>query len=146
MKYSMALLTGVLHFTVRSYVLFICCDMFIGPAGREKNTHLLKMFLLLRAKVLLIYDHKGQLHVAGTRFSTRHTDNGSWSELTTICYTWEERGNTLLGQFCVLEKLRSQDSCFLGVLSQLLRVLTGLHSWTVFWQRSLTYLLSLLPG
>lgn len=146
MKYSIALLTGFLHFIVRSYVLFICCDMFIGPASREKNTHLLKMFLLLRAKVLLIYNHKGQLYVAGTRFSTRHTDNGSWSELTTICYTREERGNTLLGQFCVLEKLRSQDSCFLGVLSQLLRVLTGLHSWTVFWQRSLTYLLSLLPG
>ena len=56
---------------------------------------------------------------------------------TPIHYTCEDhkkhilRRNTFQKQFCVLKKLRSQDSC-LGFLQALKIVFTGLHSWIVF--------------
>lgn len=65
-------------------------------------------------------------------FSIRHMNNNSWSKVSPICYIWKEHGNTFHEQFCVSEKLRSQDSCLLWVFSQALRIfmdsILGLYS------------------
>lgn len=63
-------------------------------------------------------------------FFHRHLNNNSWSTLTPIYYTWKLSQE----QFCGLQQLRSQESChvFLGFFSQALRILTQLHSQTVF--------------
>lgn len=68
-------------------------------------------------------------------FPQKHTNHSSWSKLTPLHYTWEEHRNTFQEQFCLLNKLKSQDSRFLGVFSQALRILlTQLHFCTIFQQ------------
>lgn len=55
-----------------------------------------------------------------------------WSKCIISCYTWQERKTTFREQFCVLKKLRWQDSCFLGSFSRALKILlTWLHSWVM---------------
>lgn len=62
------------------------------------------------------YNPKDKSHVAKTCFCTEtYMNSNSRSELTPVRYTSEEHTNTFQGQFWVLKKLRSQDSCLIFV-------------------------------
>lgn len=60
-------------------------------------------------------------------------NNNSWRELTPILDTWEEHKNTLREHLCVKKKKKEAEvTRLVEVVSQALRILTRLHSWTEF--------------